>query len=112
MLPDTHTQKGNRRDSLSTYYITETPDTLKPRGTNAPTKFLITSITADVTKPINKDAATPFKQLKKTSSPEREQRLRQRSLFYLVMHVHARPIKYFWATQSSVKKYLSYDTKS
>lgn len=95
MLPDTQTQKGNRRDSLSTYYITETPDTLKPRGTNAPTKFLITSITADVTKPINKATTTPFKQLKNTNSPQREQRLRQRSLFYLVMHVHARPITLF-----------------
>lgn len=64
MLPDTQTQKGNRHDSLSSYYITETPDTLKPSGTNAPTKFLITSIAADVTKPINKAATTPFKQLK------------------------------------------------
>lgn len=95
MLPDTQTQKGNRRDSLSTYYITEAPDTLKPRGTNAPTKFLITSIAADVTKPINKAATTPFKQLKNTHSPQREQRLRQRSLYHLVVHVHARLIKLF-----------------
>lgn len=64
MLPDTQTQKGNRHDSLSSYYITQTPDTLKPTATNAPTKFLITSITADVTKPINKAATAPFKQLK------------------------------------------------
>lgn len=64
MLPDTQTQKGNRHDSLSSYYITETPDTLKPSGTNALTKFLITSIAADVTKPISKAATTPFKQLK------------------------------------------------
>lgn len=64
MLPDTQTQKGNRHNSLSSYYITETPDTLKPSGTSAPTKFLITSITADVTKPVNRAATTPFKQLK------------------------------------------------
>lgn len=64
LLSDTQTQKGNRHDTLSSHYITETTDTLKLGGTNAPTKFLITCITADTTTPINEAATTAFKQLK------------------------------------------------
>jgi len=64
VLSDTHTQKGNGHDTLSSHYLTEMTDTLKPGGTNSLAKLLTTSINADITEPINKAATTTFKQLK------------------------------------------------